>query len=448
MLRGLQRFTTRASALCSRTAGQSDPLTFPTRPPVRRAWAARRTGFLVVGLLGVFPGLLFADEATQARWSDPVVPYYVNALNSDVSPDAARAAIEHGALTWSSQSEANVTFVYAGDTRGTTVEYNLRNEVFFRNGSEGDSIATTYTWRVADVILDTDIVFWDASYRFFTGSAGCVDGFYIEDIAAHEFGHAAGLAHSDALGATMYPRVPYCSADLRSLAPDDRHTVEARYPERHGRPHPRVRGLVADMAVERPASSVSLTWTASAQALAGSPDELHYVVERSLDGTAFAAVAVVPGDQPTHVDRALEPGTTYWYRVRVRRRGIDGLASARVVAQTLPGGPPPTSPTQPSPVVGRAAIGLRPTLSWLPSAGATGYDLYLGTTSPPPLHVGDLTATALTLPDLAPGTTFYWRVVAHNESGESPASPWSFTTVESTDGAPDPAGAPPKQAWK
>ena len=440
--------TTRASAPRSETAGQSDPLTSPTRPPSARSLRVRATGYFVVGLLGVFPGMIFAEEGSRARWPDPVVPYYVNALNSDVSPDAARAAVEHGALTWSAQSDANVAFVYAGDTRGTTVEYNLRNEVFFRNDSEGEAIATTYTWRVADVILDTDIVFWDASYRFFTGSAGCVDGFYVEDIAAHEFGHAAGLAHSETPGATMFPRVPYCSADLRSLASDDRRVVEARYPERHGRPHPRVRGVIADVAVEQPASSVELAWTPTVAYDAGSPDDVHYVVERAREGAAFVAVAMVPGDQPAHVDRALEPDTTYSYRVHVRRRGTDGLASSRVSVRTRPGGSPPASPTWPSPVVGLSDVGVRPTLSWLPSLGATRYDLYLGTTSPPPLHEGDLTVTALTLPELPAGTTFYWRVVAHNASGGSPASPWSFTTVAVPDETPGPRGTTPKWVSK
>ena len=55
-------------------------------------------------------------------------------------------------------------------------------------------------------IIDADIVFWDEGFKFFAGTSGCSGGFYIEDIAAHEFGHALGLGHSTVSGATMYPR--------------------------------------------------------------------------------------------------------------------------------------------------------------------------------------------------------------------------------------------------
>lgn len=70
-------------------------------------------------------------------------------------------------------------------------------------------------------IINADIVFWDAAFRFFSGSTGCSSGFYIEDIAAHEFGHALGLGHSTTTGATMYPSVSSCNAANWTLVADD-----------------------------------------------------------------------------------------------------------------------------------------------------------------------------------------------------------------------------------
>ena len=75
----------------------------------------------------------------------------------------------------------------------------------FRNESSGSAIATTYYWMMGSAIVDADIVFWDGGFSFFTGNAGCSNGFYIEDIAAHEFGHVLGLGHSAIPTATMYP---------------------------------------------------------------------------------------------------------------------------------------------------------------------------------------------------------------------------------------------------
>src|SRR4029079_13232421 len=104
------------------------------------------------------------------------------------------------------------------------------NLVLFRNASSGSAIATTYWWSSGSRIIDADIVFWDGGFQFFAGSSGCSGGFYIEDIAAHEFGHALGLGHSASTSATMYPSVSTCSAGNRTLDADDIAGAVAIYP--------------------------------------------------------------------------------------------------------------------------------------------------------------------------------------------------------------------------
>jgi matrixin len=89
------------------------------------------------------------------------------------------------------------------------------------------AIATTSWWSSGSHIVDADIVFWDAALLFFSGSTGCAGGFYIEDIAAHEFGHAIGMGHTDITGATMYPSVSTCRQGNRTLEADD--TAGARF---------------------------------------------------------------------------------------------------------------------------------------------------------------------------------------------------------------------------
>jgi hypothetical protein len=108
----------------------------------------------------------------------------------------------------------------------------------FRNASSGSAIATTYYWSSGNRLVDADIVFWDAAFQFFSGTSGCSGGFYIEDIAAHEFGHALGLGHSALQAATMYPSTSSCNANNRSLDADDIAGVLALYPPTSWVPRP------------------------------------------------------------------------------------------------------------------------------------------------------------------------------------------------------------------
>ncbi|NLA44286.1 MAG: hypothetical protein GX869_01370, partial [Candidatus Cloacimonetes bacterium] len=89
-------------------------------------------------------------------------------------------------------------------------------------------------------------------------------------------------------------------------------------------------------------------------------------------------------------------------------------------------------------------------LSWIPTMGAgdaSTYDVYFGTASNPPLVSSNQTATTYT-PTLAAGTTYYWKVVARNEIGDSPASDiWSFKTPTTTQLAESFEGSFPPAGW-
>jgi hypothetical protein len=137
---------------------------------------------------------------------------------------------------WATQSSASIALTYTGRSTQTTTGNDALNLVVFRNASSGSAIATTYWWSTGGRIIDADIVFWDAAFRFFSGSNGCSGGFYIEDIAAHEFGHALGLGHSNITGTTMYPSVSSCNAGNRTLEADDIAGVRFLYPPVSGLP--------------------------------------------------------------------------------------------------------------------------------------------------------------------------------------------------------------------
>jgi hypothetical protein len=196
-----------------------------------RSFAQR--GPLVVCLLA----LVLAGRQTTSGftsngsvWSIPLVQYRLNPANLDLPDFEAENAVRAGAEAWALQSNTRLRFVYAGRSTQTTMGLDSVNLVMFRNASNGSAIATTYVWSNGTGILDADVVFWDAGFRFYAGGSGCSVGFYIEDIATHEFGHALGLGHSSTAGATMSPSVGYCSTDLRTLHADDIAGVQTLYP--------------------------------------------------------------------------------------------------------------------------------------------------------------------------------------------------------------------------
>jgi len=99
---------------------------------------------------------------------------------------------------------------------------------------------------------------------------------------------------------------------------------------------------------------------------------------------------------------------------------------------------PPDLPKNHLPASFASVTTLTPTLSWWGGLWAHNYDIYLGTSSPPPLlaanvHLGpSLSATdykSYVTPKLLPGTTYYWRIVSKTiASAPAGGVTWSFTT--------------------
>ncbi len=135
----------------------------------------------------------------------------------------------------------------------------------------------------------------------------------------------------------------------------------------------------------------------------------------------------------TYSPGPLATATEYFWRIVV----TDGLnvvsgPTWRFTTRSFANRPPnpPTSPTPPDGSVDHPFAGL--TLTWGgsdPDGDALRYDVYFGTTTPPPLVSDNLSAGVFPTGLLALGTTYYWYVVARDPAGLTTAGPiWSFQT--------------------
>jgi len=94
---------------------------------------------------------------------------------------------------------------------------------------------------------------------------------------------------------------------------------------------------------------------------------------------------------------------------------------------------PPNIPSNPSPPNGATGVSINADLSWTggdPDVGdSVTYDVFFGTTSPPPKVFGNYSSTLYNLPTLAYSTVYYWKIVSWDNHGAHTTGPiWTFTT--------------------
>ncbi|PYQ61175.1 MAG: hypothetical protein DMF58_05780, partial [Acidobacteria bacterium] len=173
----------------------------------------------------------------------------------------------------------------------------------------------------------------------------------------------------------------------------------------------RVRAVFACVSVTAPAltaptnasTTPTLTWSSV-------PGAFRYDVR--VDTVSLPA-RVIASDltETTFTPSNLAPGTKYFWTVTAKGDTFCPTAStatSAIVTFTTAAGCGVGAFDLTAPADGATSASQ---LSWQPAPGAGTYDLYLGTTTPPPLFESGITATTHSVPNI-PGRVF-WFVVAH-----------------------------------
>ncbi len=200
---------------------------------------------------------------------------------------------------------------------------------------------------------------------------------------------------------------------------------------------PGVAPLASTTVTASPATSstVNLVWTD----IAG---ESGYRVERSADGASgWTTAASLPENATTATDNGLAANTTYYYRVIATTKAGDASFSDVISTTTLLD--PPAAPTMIAVPVSSTQIDL----SWTDVGTESGYRIEVSLDGGATWNeAGTQGADVTTFSDkaLAPGTTYWYRVIAINAAGESaPSEPQSTTTLaDPTVPSDPPSGAP------
>ena len=137
----------------------------------------------------------------------------------------------------------------------------------------------------------------------------------------------------------------------------------------------------------------------------------------------------------------LEFGTSYFWQI-ISKDNFGGVTDGAVWQFTTRVNYPPNEPINPSPGDQAVEVDVNADLSWQcndPNPGDTlTYTVYFGTETNPPEVANGLTAANYVLPTLELGTTYYWKILATDNYGEStPGAIWHFTTMtEATNNPP------------
>lgn len=172
----------------------------------------------------------------------------------------------------------------------------------------------------------------------------------------------------------------------------------------------------------------TLTWQDN------SDNELHFVIERSIDGTNFTVIGQAAANATTYTDNDVEDDTKYYYRIKAVGDIKESVYTAivEVTTPSLTATPDQTSVPTPANLAENIILNNgKVTLDWTGSTNTITYTVYLGTTPGALTKLDDVAYSvdaSLQTTTLQPNTVYYWRVDATNANGTTTGLEWQFKT--------------------
>lgn len=176
-------------------------------------------------------------------------------------------------------------------------------------------------------------------------------------------------------------------------------------------------------------SSLTVNWSDNAT------NETNYVLERSLNGTAFTVIATLPANTTSYNETGLTPNTQYYYRVKATNTTDSSVYTANASVTTPPVPSAPTKAITPTPTNGFNDVQLTNgnlTLKWTGSTNTTTYTVHFGTDPQNLTNVATVPYSATPsyqLTNLNTATNYYWRIDSSNALGSVTGDVWSFRAL-------------------